>query len=291
MKKGIVILALGHPFYGEMAANLAASIRQSNKDIPIALFYYGEALFTLSATKLSLFSSVTLLKDKYVKKGEKLSYLKPKTYLDIISPFDETIYIDADVLWFGHKFNIDEEFNKLADVDFSTTNTGYYDFEKNDMPKNYVMWVDLNEVKAKYNLTNGKYYSYNSEFIYFKKTDKVKNYFKEVRKIYEKPLVEVVKFGNDLPDEFAFSIASIITNTYPHKDNWRMLYWKRLNGVKKLEDITNNYFGYSFGGHSIDEWTRSHYNILATATARCFGIPDCHIIQSKRRFAEGREKF
>jgi hypothetical protein len=290
-KKGIIILALGHHYYGELAANLSASIRQSNKDIPIALFYYADALVTLSEKKLSLFSSITLLKDKYVKKGEKLSYLKPKTYLDILSPFEETIYIDADVLWFGHIHNIEEQFNKLADVDFSMANVGFMDLATMELPKDYVMWANLNEVKQAYNLAHGKYYSYNSEFIYFKKTEKVKNYFKEVRKIYEKPLIKVVNFGNDLPDEFAFSIASITTETYPHLDNWRVLYWRRLNGIKKLEDITNNYFGYSFGGNSLDEWTRTHYSILATANARIVGIPDIHIAQSKRRFAEGREKF
>ena len=290
-KKGIVILALGHHYYGEMAANLAASIRQSNKDIPIALFYFGDALVTLSENKISLFSSITLVKDKYIKKGEKLSYLKPKTYLDILSPFEETIYIDADVLWFGHIHNIEEQFNKLADIDFSMTNIGFIDLATNELPKDYVLWADLNEVKQAYKLTNGKYYSYNSEFIYFKKTEKVKAYFKEVRKIYDKPLIEVKPFSNDLPDEFAFSIASITTDTYPHLDNWRVLFWKRYNGAKKLEDITNNYFGYSFGGHSIDEWTRTHYSILATANAAKVGIPDVHIIQSKRRFAEGREKY
>jgi hypothetical protein len=57
--KGILLIALGHPQYGIMAANLAATIRV-NSDIPIHLVHDQTSLAHLSDKHMDLFTSADI---------------------------------------------------------------------------------------------------------------------------------------------------------------------------------------------------------------------------------------
>ena len=57
-KRGILLLALGHPQYGRMAANLASAIFHNDRDMPIHLVYSGNALSHLTPYHLALLAAL-----------------------------------------------------------------------------------------------------------------------------------------------------------------------------------------------------------------------------------------
>ena len=96
MKKGILILAIGHPYYGRMAAALAATIKTTGTGIPIHLAYTESAISHLTEKEIALFSSKSIINDKYCTPVP----IRSKMFIYQLSPFDETLYLDADLLLF-----------------------------------------------------------------------------------------------------------------------------------------------------------------------------------------------
>ena len=97
-KKGILLIATGAPEYGCMAASLAASIL-ATEFVNISLCYHGSAIARLSDEEKNLFSSVTLMPDKYIMNGVKKLPFKPKVSLNKLTPFKQTLYLDVDMAW------------------------------------------------------------------------------------------------------------------------------------------------------------------------------------------------
>src|SRR6185437_6812062 len=100
MEKGMLLLALGHPCYGKMAAALSASIRCMNATIPIALIANIDALTHLSTEEKTLFTQIIYPESKYYTTDNlEFSPLKPRVYLNELTPFSKTLSIDVDNLW------------------------------------------------------------------------------------------------------------------------------------------------------------------------------------------------
>ena len=71
VKRGVVLIACGHPFYGNMAAHLAASIKFSSPDMPIALLHDASGIRHLNNEKLNLFDNkITAPTISYTNKGK-----------------------------------------------------------------------------------------------------------------------------------------------------------------------------------------------------------------------------
>ncbi len=288
-KQGVIIIALGDPQYGRMAANLAASIRYADKQTPIHLIYEGDALNHLTEAHKALFTSFAICpKECYTKNGKEV-YLKAKTCIYDLSPFDETIFLDADMIWFPTK-TVSQLFDSLKNVDFTMQNRGFADLSKDVLDKKTSMWCDVNEVKKEYN-TTGKFYQLASEFIYFKRTDKNALYFEYVKEIFDNPKVKATEFGNDIPDELAFDIASCVTGHYPHKDNYVVVYWEIADKKSGWTDILKNYWGYSIGGHVIPQAVLEKYNQLALKHAQGLGLPYHYKAYNKKQWNKQRQKI
>ena len=127
--KGVLIIAGGHPFYGQMAVNLAASLRLSDSSVNIHLAYHGLALTHLDQSKKDLFSSMSLIPDEYLTHNGKVSYFKAKTHVLDLSPFDETLFLDADMIWVS-QYPVSKVFDSLSDIDFTISNRDRFDLEK-----------------------------------------------------------------------------------------------------------------------------------------------------------------
>ena len=65
MSKGIVIIALGYPLYGNAAFNLALSLKNTSPEIPIALVYEPNAISKLSSRELTYFDEFIKLDEKF----------------------------------------------------------------------------------------------------------------------------------------------------------------------------------------------------------------------------------
>lgn len=281
MSRGILILAAGHPYYGKMAAGLAATLKVADAAIALHLAYAGNALNYLSGQELELFASSSQVPADYYKYKNDTKYIKAKMFLYDLSPFDETIFLDADIAWL--KRSPAELFEELKDVDITFANHG------SDGKQS--VWCDIDEVKKAYDVEDEKYYGLHSEFVYFKKTDGVRSFFKTAQTVYDDLKVSSTVFAGAIPDELPFAIACMLTNIYPHKENFRPVYW--INADKKLlhpSEVSKNYYGWSMGGNTADRFAVEQYNILVKAAYHKLKMQHPYSWKQKRSFLSERLK-
>src|ERR1035437_4179866 len=144
MKKGIVIIAIDHALYYQYALNLAISIKLNEPDIPITLLWSGSGKNHIEPW-IELFDSVVEIDDKYITKKGLRSPLRAKVCLYELSPYKETIFMDADTILNPFK-RISVIFDELRDIDFTMANRGKNDLEQD---KN-LLWVKAQELKNVY---------------------------------------------------------------------------------------------------------------------------------------------
>ncbi len=296
---GVVLIALGNPQYGRMAANLAASLRFSDKEINIHLVYSGSSLSHLTPEHKALFSSMAECPAEYYTKNEKTVYLKAKTYIYELSPFEETILMDVDLVWFATK-PVSQLLEELKQFDFTMQNRGFFDLSKNEVDEHYSMWCNISEVKHKYE-TDGRFYQLASELIYFKRTEENKKYFGMVREVFDNPQVNTMVhskgkkiadgFGGDIPDELAFDIASCVLKKYPHQENFVPVFWFSADKAKDMNEIMKNHYGYSIGGNVFPAPVLKRYTGLCRFYAKALGLPFHYNVHPKRQWLPERKKI
>lgn len=267
MTQGVLIVALGHNNYGRMALNLAASIRYLDKRISIHLVYTESAVVNIEKY-LHVFTSKEICNPAYSQYKGKTAYIKSKVHIYDLSPFDKTLFLDADTIWLPCNKKASEVMDELSGVELAIANKGFFDFEHSAPDPSYSQWVAMEEVRAAYNFSKGKYYSLHSEFIYFEKCDNNVAYFQKVKDVFENPIVSPVTFAGAIPDEVAYSIASILCNHYPHQDNYLPVYWQPREKKKTAYSrIHEQYYLLSIGGKMLTDSTVHEYDRLARAYA------------------------
>lgn len=249
MEKGILLIACGNEQYLKMAEVLAVSIKQVDKNAIIAVAHNFENI-----DKSIFDKSIKLPKKSYITNG-KIEWIKTKTYMYDLSPFAKTIFLDVDMVWLFEK-PISNLFNELSGINWTMSNTGI---------AQYSIWADINEIKKLYK--NAVMWNYHSEFVYFEKSDKTKEYFDRVKSIYENPKIEGTNFGGArIADELAFQLASIELNQYPHKENYTPIYWyfrDRKNAHLQPYKLSKQYYAFSVGGKFIPYTQKQKFEIIA----------------------------
>lgn len=279
MKKGILLIAVGHPNYGKMAANLAATIKCTGTTIPIHLAHNPSAVSHLSDSEMDLFDSFELIPDDYITPA----FIRSKMFMYDLSPFKETIFLDVDIVWFKKK--PEELFEQFQEVSFSFTNHGYQNQKS--------IWADFSEVREAYKLSDDdRLYGIHSELMYFKKCKEVKKYFDTAKKIYDNLKVKATVFAGAIPDELPFTIAGALCKMYPHEDEYRPIWWRSTdkNG-SQIHELYENYFAMSMGGNNSTAMSSS-YNVLAKAAYYKLGIKKGpYQWKAKREFLPERSKI
>ncbi len=285
MRKGILLIAIGHPNYIKMAINLAAGIKLNEPGMEIALAT--NLLPPAFAMERQLIDVCVFVPDEYFTTDGKTEYIKVKTRMYDLSPFDETIFLDVDMLWL-HKRKPSELFTQLEGIAFTIANTGLAGSS---------IWADINEVKKAYKITDQKYYNFHSEFVYFKKCAAVKKYFHKVKEVYDHPKVKGTNFGGArIADELAFQIASMLLDYYPHQDNYLPTYWwgRDIGGKENHKfayQLAEKYFSYSIGGNSLPTNVAKTYNQLAGFYFKKMGLANPWIVQNKKSFIPERKNI
>ena len=262
--KGILLIACGHRNYGKMAVTLAATIRMVDKDVNICLAYTEGALTNVSEEEKALFNHfVELNKKTYTLGKNKEAWIKTKVHIDEITPYEETLFLDVDQVWLWKK-TPSQVIEELGQHEFVIENTGYVGFNNIVYPESE-NWVKMDNVRDEYKLTTEKFYKVHSEFIYWKKCENTKKYFKKVKEIYTTPLVQPQTFAGAYPDEFAFAIACSVLEYYPQIDSYTPTWWyPRENRDEQLYRIADNYVTLSIGGSFVDDTSKTYYNNVAT---------------------------
>lgn len=271
LKRGIILIAIGSPFYGRFAFNLALSIKSVDPQFPVAIITAGAALNHLNSKQKGIFDQVI---EQPVECG---SGFATKLYLDELSPYDETLYLDADMGWLP-KHSPNFLMDSMVESEFSAITEGYCDMatqDKSNANSKYYFWADTDEIGLKYNITEGKLYQWRSEVMYFKKTERVLSMFKTAREIYKAPgLKSIHLFANHIPDELAINISTAIHGIEPHRYKWMPAYWPRMNGdhMPSLEELYSKYFLLSCGSNVTTGNTKVTYNRVMKAAAYKLGF-------------------
>jgi hypothetical protein len=280
MKKGILIQALGHTNYYQMAVVLAASIKSNEPDMPICLVTDNTVL--IEHTKL--FDLVMFPSKKSITQRGKTELIKAKLFMYDFSPFDETIFLDVDqIVIEGRK--LAPIFDELKDVSLTFANHGLDDKS---------VWCDIAEVHKLYG--NKTFWNIRSELVYFKKSKEVKKYFDTAKKVYEdNKITSATRFANaTMADELAFQCAAIITGMYPHQQHWSPDFWYSINeriANKYPYELDSSYITYSIGGSITPNRIKNNYNTLAKHYFAKLNLFNPYQVVDKRNFLPERKSI
>lgn len=276
LKNGIILIATGHANYGNMAYNLALSIK-SVEDMPIAIVHSGDGLGHLNEEQCSIFDHKIELPETF-KPG-----MGAKLHLDQLTPFENTLALDVDMLWLGRKPS--ELFAELTGTEFNIITEGN---DEKPNPK-YYFWADVKEIQSAYGVD--RVWQSRSEVIYFEKSTKV---FKEARKLNpEKKLKTIRRFGEWIPDELYFNIALAKLGIDPGKPLWMPAYWARLHNevMPNLALLYKEYFLLSFGSNAASPIMKRAYDNVMRVVCNKLRMPYIFRLKSKKEWAPGRLKI
>lgn len=276
--RGILLIAAGHPYYGRMAMNLAVSIKSQFPETKIAIAHAGRGISHVE--RLPEFSSVIDLivpipEKCFYNKDQRPEWIKTKLHLPELTPFDETIFLDADMLWLNK--NPADVFEELAAEEFVVNNNAFIEIKDGILSRElegFSAWSNLEEVFKVYQLDNTRYYSIHSEMMYFKKTAAVHDLFATAQEIYMQPKVSSVVFAGAIPDEFALEIAIAQLNIVFPTTPYRPVYWEAVEG-KWLDIkgcINSGYYAYSVAGNGYNFHIKKQYDHHAKACYQKAGM-------------------
>ena len=252
MTKGIVIIATGNRQYGKLASNLCASIKALS-DLPVCIIHDDKALDSIDPINLFM------MNNRVKVSGDGFSL---KLNLYDLSPFDSTIYLDADTILTPYS-NLNKLFAELEGVQFTIANRGE--------SSNTSDWVDVKRIKEEYSFES--WVDTSSEFIYFEKCELAESIFRSAKDFYLNNKVVHRKIGGYQPDEPAFSYGMAWHGIKPHKIPFLPCYWDaQEKGVKREEDISANYYLLSMGGNVNDERMRKIYKRWGQYYCRQVGV-------------------
>jgi len=285
-EKGILLIAVGNPYFGRMAYNLAATIKAAGA-IPIAIIYDDSALVELSEEQKKLFDVLISTKTK---DGNMNSAMQLRLSLPVLTPFTQTLAIDVDMAWMPGR-DPNEVFALLDDRDITYVNEGYYDLDakQDHTTPMYTGWADPLAIAEAYKL-KGKLYQMRGEFLLFKSTPAVKKAFAAAKKIQAKPLIDPRKLGNAVTEEFALNIAFNQAGITPHEDKWQPSYWPLMRGMHLLpvHKLSSMAYALSIGGNIINRSIKSAYDTIVNAAAYKLGLGGMFPLQAKRNYLTER---
>lgn len=280
MTTGILIIAVGAKGYGQLAGSLAASLRANNVTLPICLAHQKDTITRLDEQYLSLFTDFVLIDDKHITLNDNIEcFIKAKAHMDELTPYDYTLFLDADVLALNNG-TINAEIEKLKGIDFTIKNKG--------LNKTVSIWADMNEVVKVYELEDKDVYEIHSEFIWWKKGHPAMVKWAEN---FENLKVTPTNFAGCVADELPLFISMAQTNTKPHIDNYNPIYWFNQDNrqQKRIKDMKEQgYCGLSIGGNAIPTVQREAYDVLVTIYAKILNLRQTFKAQPKRKWLANR---
>lgn len=214
---GIVLIAIGDYLYTNYAVNACIGLKSHTDNLKVSLITNKRSLLYLEEDEKPLFDSIIICEDRQYNGVRGMDYFKLKLHLDELSPYDKTLYIDADTIW-NNDHSIHEFIKSFEGISFTCANRGRIKIEDSELRSR---WTDLNKIKRFYLVD--ELYDLSSEVIYFEKGTKV---FSESRKVYNDIRIEPNRFGEGYPDEVFLMIAIEVLKITLHQSPFYPTYWE-----------------------------------------------------------------
>lgn len=271
---GICIAALGYEIYGSFAISLAISIKVSDKSCKIALLCDEQSIKHLTSEELEIFDYLIKVEEDYKEVGYQIIKLMVYKY----TPFERTIYLDADSIWLDKK--ISWLIGEMSNKDFYIGLAGNYLVKNDQRPKNdYTFW-GVPKTICEYHKIKEVLPQTVSGFFYFKKSEFATKVFKLALDVYHDEKTPDVKWANGKADEYCFNVALGLLNYT--QDKFDVFYFDKLHKEYDPEIVYNSYWGIAVGGNKISYKLKTIYDKLVEFNANKLGI-------LPKRYAENKK--
>lgn len=291
---GIILLALGHPYYGRMAYNLAMSIKAVDSSVDITLVYTDGAIAHINHRNMWVFDNKMQIENTDQPFGVKMQ-------LYDLTPYERTLYIDADTLWVS-KQSPAKLLEQLKGVPFTGITEGFHDYDKpidGTINKRYPIWADLEEIKQEFPLESWAskeehiIYQWRGEFLYFEKSGVADDLFTLMRAVYRRAhtMQTVKKFADHIPDELAINIGAAMCGIAPHVYKWKPTYWDHINGnsMPDIASLQQSYYVISCGSNASSGALKRVYDRLCAAAAYKLKLQHVFPLVSKKEMIITRQ--
>lgn len=208
---GLLLIAIGHELYAKFAYNCALSFFCSNPNIPITIVTEESCIGAIGAERIKDLenigvSFVNVNTEECIIDGKK-NYQLYKLRMPELSPYNKTLYLDADTIINNYK-NIGDIFGKCTNIDFQPLCAAVYHFgEKRLHGHKYTHWGKIDEIVSYHKLVHPFFYQTQTSAICFDKTESVKDLYKIAYNIYLDKNIPSVKWAGGYPDEYCFNVA------------------------------------------------------------------------------------
>lgn len=259
MTKGVCIIALGYQLYGESAYNLALSLKAFDPDCKIALLTDDKATESLHASCMEFFDTIIQVPDEYVKVGAGKQYQRAKLCVDLLSPFDETMLIDADTIWFDRPISWLMGEVSAASGDIQVPCNSWFNYSKRRVTRaSYTFWGEPVIICERYKVRNLPQTL--TGIFFFRKGEFSSQVFKRAREVYDEKGSPCIVWANGKPDEFCLNVALAEKGVMPPEKQW--VYFKQTCGSMLPEAVLTNYWGLAMGGSIIGRNLAEIFNRL-----------------------------
>lgn len=255
--RGIIFLAIENANFLLLAFNAAVSIRVNNSNLPITIVCDEESNVLEEIERIENFFGVVdnievVSPDEYTFNGRKqMGILKSSLYE--YTPYDETIFIDADSQ-ISPNIDIETAFNFFDERDFWIDVNQVYERSELENSQKDFSWVKYSEIKKIQNYKFNQYPQLGSFFHGFKKSDKMDSFYEKIQKA-QKKFLSGEFWWNDywyfsIPDEAIFINSLVRDKEIFVKNNEATNYFTLGDNLcnRDLDHIDDNFFGITYAG-------------------------------------------
>lgn len=287
MEFGICIVALGYEIYGSYALNLAISLRVYDPNIKIAILCEPKTIAHLTEEELSMFSGIITIPEEEFTVGDSKQYQRVKLLVYKYTPFERTMYMDADNIWLDKK--VSWLYGEIGHNDFYIGYNGEFNPKNNTKSKyTYTYWGEPAKICKYFGIKNLLPQTV-SGFYYFKKTKWVEEMFEEALRVYDDPKAPTITWAGGKADEYCFNVA-LAKKNYTQKE-FHVFYFDKINGRLANPDIYKGFWGIATGGNKVKESVVILYNklvnkycIMLGILTRKYHIDKADVIASRKSF-------
>lgn len=263
------------------------SLKAYEPTIEICLAHDEKAIRHLNEKERALFDHFIAVDPSDYMVDGKPQYQRLKLCAYKYSPFDCSLYIDVDTIWFPEK-KVSDLIGHLIPYDFYIGKNTEHDPKNKFKISNYTYWENPDRIAKHFGLTNPIPQTVSGLF-WFKKCDWCERLFKRCLEVYADKSAPCRKWANGKPDEYCFNVALSESN-YKQK-NSHFVYFDKINGIITRDQMYDNFWALAAGGNKLIDVVRSLYNDLVNIYEKIFitGVIRLHVdkvavIKERRTF-------